>query len=318
MRILLAAMLAFFSIFPSHAQRGAYPSGPVRIVVGFPPGGGVDVMARLIAQRMMGIWGNPVIVENRPGAAGTLATRLVAGAAPDGYSVLIGGGSMVVNQLANPNAGYDIERQLIPIINVAWQSNIIVAARTLPVTTLGDVIALSRARNLSYGSPGQGSNPHLAAAYLFMLAKIDILHVPYGGAAYALTAVVGGQVDLAVMTTPPAVPLVTAGKVKGIAVTSAQRASTLPDVPTVAESGFPTYEVSSFAGLFMPAGTPKAVIDRFYETASKVMVMPDMKDQLATLGFDLAEPSNEEIRRLVPQELKKWRTVFEATKIKLE
>ncbi len=248
MQILLGAVLAFVWICPLQAQRGTtYPSAPVRVVVGFPPGGGVDVVARLIAQKMAGVWGQPVVVENRPGAASVLATRLVAGAAPDGYTVLINSNTMVVNQVGNPNAGYDIERQLIPILNVAWQPSI-----------------------------------------------------------------------LADLTLPPAVPHVRAGKVKAIAVTSAKRASTLPEVPTVAESGFPGYEVNVFSGFFMPAGAPKPVVDRFHEAVLKVMAMADIKEQLATLGFEPADTSGDEFRRLVSDEVKKWAKVLEAANIKFE
>jgi tripartite-type tricarboxylate transporter receptor subunit TctC len=166
MRILLGAVLTLAWIAPSHAQRGPYPSAPVRVVVGFPPGGGVDVVARMIGQRMPGVWGQHMVVDNRPGAASILATRLVAGAAPDGYTVLINSNTMIVNQVGNPNAGIDVERQLLPILNVAWQPNIIVAAVALPAGTLAEVIALSRTRKLGFGSPGHGSMGHLAAAYL--------------------------------------------------------------------------------------------------------------------------------------------------------
>lgn len=318
-QMVLAAVVAFACMPPSHAQRGPYPSGPVRIIVGFPPGGGVDVVARVIAQKMTALWGQPVVVENRPGAASIIATRLAASSAPDGYNVLINSNSMVVNQLANSNAGYDIERQLIPILNVAWQPNVIVAAPALPVASLADVIALARTRKLSYGTPGQGSVPHLAGVYLFnMLAKTDILHVPYSGAAPALTAMMGNQVDLGVMTLPPAVPHVKAGKVKALAVTSAKRASTLPDVSTVAESGFPGYEVNVFAGFFMPAGTPKAAVDRFRETVQAVMTMAEVKEQLANLGFEPADTSGDEFRRLVANEIKQWTKVLQVTNFKLE
>lgn len=318
-QLMLAASLVLVCVSPSHAQRETYPARPVKIIVGFPPGGGVDVVARLIAQKMSGVWGQPVVVENRPGAASIIATRLVAGAAPDGYSILINSNSMVVNQVANPNAGYDIERQLIPILNVAWQPNIIVAAPALPVASLGEVISLARTRKLSYGTPGQGSVPHLAVVYLFnMLAKTDILHVPYSGAAPALTAIIGNQVDLGVMTLPPAVPHVKAGKVKGIAVTSAKRASTLPDVATVAESGFPGYNVNVFSGFFAPAATPKAAVDRFREAVLTVMAMVDVKERLAALGFEPADTSGDEFRRLVSDEIKQWTQVFQATNLKLQ
>lgn len=319
MRILLAAAMVLLGAAPSQAQRGPYPSGPVKIIVGFPPGGGVDVIARVVAQKMPGIWGQQVVVDNRPGAAGVLGTRLVVGSPADGYTVLIHSNSMVVSQVANANAGYDIERQLIPIVNVGWQPSVIVAALNLSVASLKDVIALSHTRKLNYGSPGQGSIPHLAAAYLFgVLAKTDIMHVPYSGAAPALSAAMGGQIDLVCVTLPPAVPQIKAGKLKAIAVTSAKRANAVADVPTVAESGFPGYEVNLFSGFFMPAGTPKAVVDRFYETVIKVLAMGDVKAQLATLGFDPADPSSDEFKRVVSGEVKMWAKVIESTGIKLD
>jgi len=318
-KILLGAVLMFVWICPVQAQRDPYPSKPVRIVVGFPPGGGVDVVARLIAQKMPGVWGQQVVVDNRPGAASILATRLVASAAPDGYNVLINSNTMVANQLANPNAGYDIERQLTPILNVAWQPNIFVATPALPVTTLADVIALLHKRKLSFGTPGLASIPHLAGVLLFnILAKTEIVHVPFKGAVPALTAAMGGEIELAGLTLPPAVPHVRAGKIKGIAVTSGKRASTLPDLPTVAESGFPGYEANVFSGFFMPAGTPKPVVDRFYQAVLEVMAMADVKEQLATLGFEPADTSGDEFRRLVPDELKKWSKVIRTANIKLE
>jgi tripartite-type tricarboxylate transporter receptor subunit TctC len=314
----LAVISIVFSSW-SFAQRGPYPSSPVRIIVGFPPGGGVDVLARLFGQKLSAIWGQPVVVENRPGAATTIATRLAARASPDGYSILINSNTMVVNQVLNPNADYDIERQLIPVINLAWQPNIIAAAPGLPVASLGELVALARTRKVSYGTPGAGSVPHLAGVYLFaVLAKIDVLHVPYSGAAPALTATVAGQTDLAFVTMPPAVPLVKAARLKGIAVTSAKRTLALPDIPTAAESGFPGYEVSVFSGFFVPAGTPAATVQRFRDAVLKVLAMPDIKEQLATLGFEPADTSTEDFRRLVSDEIRKWAKVAAQTKLKLD
>jgi tripartite-type tricarboxylate transporter receptor subunit TctC len=315
---LMIAALVFIWFSPAQAQRGAYPSAPVKVIVGFPPGGGVDVVARLVGQKLDGVLGQPVVVENKPGAASGIATRLVAGSKPDGYTVLINSNSMVANQVVNPHAGYDIERQLIPIINVAWQSTIIVAKPDLPVSSLKDVLALSRKSKLSYGTPGTGSVLHLAGTYLFnMLAKVDILHVPYKGASPALAAAAGNQVDLAFTTLPPAVPLVKSDKIKAIAVTSLKRSPALPDTPTVAESGFPGYEVRVFTGYFMPVGTPKAVGDKFREAVRKVLAMPDIKEKLAKLGFEQADPS-ENFPHLVADELKMWAKVAKEAKIKIE
>ena len=318
-RMLLAGTLALVCLVPAHAQRGPYPAAPVRVIVGFPPGGGVDVVARLLAQQMTPLLGQPVVVENRPGAGSSIGTRLVAAAAPDGHTVLLNSNSIVVNQVANPNAGYEIERQLIPVLNVAWQPTVIAAATALPAATLAEVIALSRSRKLSFGTPGQASIPHLAAAYLFdLLAKTEATHVPYNGAAPALAALVGGQIDLAFVTLPPAVPQVRAGKVKGIAVTSAKRASALPDLPTVAESGFAGYEVNAFTGFFMPTGTPRAVTDRFREVVLKVLAMPDVQGKLTGMGFELADTANEDFPRIVSEELRQWAKVVKATNIKIE
>jgi tripartite-type tricarboxylate transporter receptor subunit TctC len=207
----------------------------------------------------------------------------------------------------------------VPVLNVAWQPNIIAAAPALQVSSLADVVALARTRKLNYGTPGQGSVPHLAAVYLFnMLSKAEIVHVPYSGAAPALTALMGNQVELGIMTLPPAVPHVKAGKVRAIAVTSAKRASTLPEVPTVAESGFPGYNVNVFSGFFMPAATPRAAVDRFREAVQAVIAMPDVKEQLATLGFEPADPSGDEFRRLVAEEIRQWTEVVRATHLRIE
>ena len=238
--ITLAAVFVCIGTSPAQAQRGAYPSAPVRLVVGFTPGGGVDIIARLLGQKMSGIWGQPVIVENRPGASTAIATRFVAASPADGHTILINSNSMLVNQVASASAGYDVERQLIPVVNAAWQPNIIAAAPDLPVSSLADVISLSRTRKLSYGTPGHAGISHLAGTYLFgMLAKVNILHVPYKGAAPALSAVMSKETELSFTTLPPAVPLIKSGKVKAIAVTPARRAASLPEVPTIAESGFP-------------------------------------------------------------------------------
>jgi tripartite-type tricarboxylate transporter receptor subunit TctC len=311
--------LFFLCALPVQAQRSTYPSAPVRVIVGFPPGGGVDVVTRLICQKMASVWGQPVVVENRPGASSSIATRFVAGAAPDGYTILINSNSMVINQVVTPNVGYDIERQLTPVLNVAWQPLVIVAASDLPVVSLRDVLSLSRTRKLSYGTPGPAGPSRMAGAYLFtMLSKADILHVSYKGAAPALSAVAGKEVELAIVTLPPAIPLITSGRVKAIAVTTAKRTSLLPNIPTVAESGFPGYDVNTFTGFFMPAGTPKAIVDKLNETVLKVLAMPDIREKLADLGYEPADTANENFPRIVSEEIQQWTKVIKETNIKIE
>jgi tripartite-type tricarboxylate transporter receptor subunit TctC len=317
--LLLVAALVLLCVSPVQAQRGAYPSATVKIIVGFPPGGGVDVVARLVGQKLAVLWGQTVLVDNRPGASTSIATRFVADSVPDGHTILINSSSMTINQVANPNAGYDVERQLIPVLNAAWQPLIVAAAPDLPVSSLRDIFSLSKTRKLSYGSPGQASIGHLAGAYLFdLLAKAEVLHIPYKGAAPALTDLAGKQTELAVVTLPPAVPLVKSGKIKAIAVTSAKRASSLPNIPTVAESGFPGYDVNTFTGFFLPAGTPRAVVETFREAVLKVLAMADIKEKLTNLGFEQADTAKENFPRIVSDELKQWTKVIKEANIKAE
>jgi tripartite-type tricarboxylate transporter receptor subunit TctC len=319
LHLLWITALVLLCASPAQAQRGAYPSAPVKIIVGFPPGGGVDVVARLVSQKLAVLWGQTVLVDNRPGASTSIATRFVAESARDGHTVLINSSSMTINQAANRNAGYDVERQLIPVINAAWQPLVIAAAPDLPVASLREVLSLAKTRKLGYGSPGQAGIGHLAGAYLFdLLAKVDILHIPYKGAAPALTDLAGKQMELAIVTLPPAVPLIKAGKVKGIAVTSAKRAASVPNIPTVAESGFPGYDVNTFTGFFMPAGTPKAVVDAFRDAVIKVLAMADIKDKLVNLGFEQADTAREDFPRIVSDELTQWAKVIKEADIKVE
>ena len=304
---------------PVAAQSGPYPSGPVRVIVGFAPGGGMDVAGRLLGQKMTDLWGKSVLVENRPGASTGIATKAVIDAPPDGYTVLFNSNTMVVNQVMSPDAGYDIERQLLSVINVAWQPTVIVASNSLPVSSLADIIALSKTRKLSYGSPGQGTPQHLIGAQLFnILSKTDIVQVPYNGAAPALSAVVGNQIDLAIVTLPPAVPLIKAGRLKGIAVTTAKPVASVPNIPTVAASGFPGFFASNFNGYFMPLKTPKAVTDVFRQTLIKVLAMPDIKEKLTELAYDFADLEKEDFPRIVSDEIAMWKKVIKEANIKIE
>ncbi len=316
--VALVTMLVLLAC-PVEAQRGTYPSMPVKVIVGFAPGGGMDILGRLLGPKMSGIWGQPVVVENRPGASTSIATRYVADAPADGHTVLLNSNSMVVNQVANPAAGYDIERQLISIINVAWQPTVIAAANTLPVASLADIIALSKKRKLSYGSPGQGTPQHLTGAQLFsILSKTDIVQVPYKGAGPAVSALAGNQIELAIVTLPPALPLIKSGRIKAIAITTAKRAASLPNTPTVAESGYPGFDVNAFNGYFMPVNTPKAVTDAFRQTVVKVLAMADIREKLADLGYEFADPERENFPRLVSDEIKLWKKVVKEANIKIE
>jgi tripartite-type tricarboxylate transporter receptor subunit TctC len=311
LRVFALCALALTAASPGLAQT-PYPSRPIRFVVGFPPGGGVDVVARLFADKLTASLGQSVVVENRPGASGSIAARQVANAEPDGHTILVNSNSMVVHQVMNPGAGLNIARDLAPIMTVAPQSMILAAAPDLGVDSLGALSALARTRKLLYGSPGTGSVPHLLVEYLFASqANVELEHVPYQGAAQALTAAMTSQVQLASVTTPPAIALVLAGKLKGLAVTSAARAATLPEVPTVAEQGYPGVVINVWTGFFAPANTPPPVIERLAQATAEIAAMPDIKDRLAGLGFDTGITTGEQFRRDLGDEIKRWSGVVQ-------
>jgi len=305
--------LLLFAAIPAIAQ----DNRPVRLVVSFPPGGGVDAVARLFADKMSALLGQTVVVENRGGASGLIAGKQVASAEPDGLSVLIASNSMVVAQVMSPNAGLDIARDLKALASVAPQAIIITAQPDFSTNTLPELVAAAKARRLNYGSPGAGSVPHLLGVYLFgSLAGVTLEHIPFPGAAQALTALLGRQIDLAMVTLAPAVTLVADGKMKGIAVTTPERSAALPKVATAAESGYPGFSVSVWTGFFVPARTPKPVADRLEAVVLKVANDPEIKGKLTQLGFEPTNIAGEPFQRDVAAELKRWDEVVEKAGLK--
>ena len=305
--------LLLFAAIPAIAQ----DNRPVRLVVSFPPGGGVDAVARLFADKMSALLGQTVVVENRGGASGLIAGKQVASAEPDGLSVLIASNSMVVAQVMSPNAGLDIARDLKALASVAPQAIIITAQPDFAANTLPELVAAAKARRLNYGSPGAGSVPHLLGVYLFgSLAGVTLEHIPFPGAAQALTALLGRQIDLAMVTLAPAVTLVADGKMKGIAVTTPERSAALPQVATAAESGYPGFSVSVWTGFFVPARTPKPVADRLEAVVLKVANDPEIKGKLTQLGFEPTHIAGEPFQRDVAAELKRWDEVVEKAGLK--
>jgi tripartite-type tricarboxylate transporter receptor subunit TctC len=313
-----AALGALPALAQEKAQDG-FPSRTIRLVVSFPPGGGVDAVARLFADKMSPMLGQTVVVENRGGAAGAIAGRQVAGANPDGYTVLVASNSMLVAQVMNPGTGLDIARDLQAIASTAPQAVIVVTRPDIPAASLADLIALARTRKLNYGSPGTGSVPHLVIEHLFTtIANARMEHIPFPGAAQALTGALSNQVEVAVVTLPPAVSLVTSNKLKAIAVTTPTRAAALPDVPTMTEAGYPNVVVTVWNGFFVPAKTPKAIADKLGETILAVAAMPDVKQRLGQLGFEPTSIAGEQFQRDVVAELKTWAEIVEKAGIKAQ
>jgi tripartite-type tricarboxylate transporter receptor subunit TctC len=310
----LAGLAAWIAPWTAPAAAQDYPTRTIRLIVSFPPGGGIDAVARLFANKMSDILGQSVVVENRGGASGLIAGRLIANAEPDGYQVLIASNSMIIAQLLNTAPGLNVERDLRAVASVAPQANIIVAAPSLKANTMKELVALAKERSLNYASPGAGSAPQLIFEHLFTtLSGAKMTHVPFPGAAAALTATMSNQTEVAVVTLPPAVPLVTANKVKGIAVTTATRSAALPDVPTAVESGYPDVNSTVWTAFFVPAKTPDAVVSKLNDAVIKVAEMPEIKAQLSKLGFEPLSIPGEKFQHDVAAEMKLWAGIIEKT-----
>jgi len=291
-----------------------YPAKPVRFVVAFAPGGPADIVARLVAQKLGDQWGQPVVVENRGGAGGNIAAQLVSKAAPDGYTVLVTTSAIAVNQSLTKTPGYDAEKDLIAAALVASSPNVIVAAPTLGANTLQEVVEKAKSGKLNYGTAGPGTTPHLSAEYLFkILAKVPVTHVPYKGGGPALAALMASEIELVSVAMPPAVPMIKSGKIRGIAVTSERRVAAIPDVPTVAESGFPGFADYTWVGLFVPAGTPADAVARLNGEVEKLLQQPDMRERLAAIGFEPMGGTPGQFADYLKTELVKWARVVRET-----
>jgi tripartite-type tricarboxylate transporter receptor subunit TctC len=290
--------------------QAAWPERPVRIVVAFPPGSATDVLCRALAQALTPVLGQPVVVENRPGAGGNIATIFVRRAPADGQVFLAHSVAVAVNPSLYRNAGYDALVDLAPVALLASTPNVItvnpdrMTARTLP-----DLIAAARSGKLDYGSSGTGTTTHLGLELLFRsLARVEVQHVPFGPA-QAVTAVVGGQVPIGSTSLPPALPLIREGRLRAIAVTSAARDPALPDTPTVAEQGFPGFEALTWFALFAPAGTPDEALDRMNQEVNRALLAPALKERLDSMGFAPDPRGRSAMSSFMAAEVRKWADV---------
>ncbi len=256
-----------------------YPNRPIRIVVAFPPGASTDIVARLVGQKLTESWGQNVVIENRPGAGGNIGSQAAKRANPDGYTLLMNSSAIAVNVSLYSNPGYTFA-DFVPVLQGPTTPNLISAHPSVKANTLQELIALARATPMSYASSGTGTTPHLDMEMLFRaLAKVNVTHVPYAPAT-AVAAVVGNQVPIGSTSVPPAVPHLQAGRVKPIAVTTAARSSLLPNVPTIAESGYPGFDDHTWFSFFAPAGTPAAVVTKLNQEINRILQQPDMKARL--------------------------------------
>jgi tripartite-type tricarboxylate transporter receptor subunit TctC len=318
MRHHLGMLLFLLLVPPAWAQ--AWPAKPVRIVVPFPAGGPTDIVSRVIAPELSKALGQQVIVENRGGAGGMIATEQIAKAAPDGHTLLMGTiGGIAVAMSLNPNRGYDTLRDFAPITQSVTVTNILVTHPSVPAKTVKDLLALAKSRpgRLNYASSGNGTVTHLAGELFKLLGKVDITHVPYKGGAPALTALVSGEVDMSYENSLIITPHIKAGKVRAIAVTGTRRSQLMPELPTIGET-LTGYSASGWYGLFAPAATSKAVIARLNGEVVKVLRMPEVVQRLSGQGAEPVGNTPEEFAAFVRGEIDKWANLVKAANMKTD
>jgi len=293
-----------------------YPRKPIRFLVPFAPGGGADFTARVYGKHLSELWGQTVVVDNRPGAGSNIGTRAVAQANADGYTILVTSTAFAVNPALYRNAGYDPIREFAPIINGGYSPTILFVHPSVNANTLKDLIALSKSQKLSYASAGIGTVPFLTVEYLLnALAKTGVVHVPYGGAGPALQAVIGGhvQVGAATFATPGLAEWFKSGKLKPMVIMTAQRNKAQPDVPTASESGYPGYVDSTWQGIFAPAGTPRDVVEKLNQAMGQGMNSPAVREALTKVGFELAPNTAEQFSAYVKTEVTRWAKAVKET-----
>jgi tripartite-type tricarboxylate transporter receptor subunit TctC len=310
-----AAMLIGPAAVPAFAQ--AWPAKTVRIVVPFAPGGSTDVVARMVAQKLSGVWGQTVVVENRAGAGGNVGADVVAKAANDGYTLLLASGSIAINPHLYKNMAFDTKKDLVPITNVANGPMLVVVPDSSPIKNLKDLIAAAKAKpgGLNFGSAGVGSQVHLAAENLADAAGIEISHVPYKGEAPALSDLIGKQTEFMVGNFTAASALLGNGRLRALAVTGNKRQPQLPDVPTVSEAGLPGFESYGWFGLFAPAGTPADVLAKVHRDTAKVLGETETKARLFVQGMSPVANTPAEFNRQMDAELVRWGQVVKNRKL---
>lgn len=312
------ALAALAIGMPLHAAE--FPDRPVRIVVPSTPGGGLDVLGRLLGPKLTKKWGQQVVIDNRPGAGGVIGSEIVAKATPDGHTLLVVATGYSANPFLYRKLPYQTPKDFAPITIIGFAPNVLVVHPTVPANNLKELIALAKQKpgELTYASSGVGTGGHLSMALLMRNAGIKMIHVPYKGAGAATAAVVGGQAQMLFTATAAAMPHVKSGRIKALAVTSGKRWPSMPDVPTIAEAALPGYEVDGWYAMLAPGKTPKPVVNKIYNDLAEILKMPDVSARIQAVGFEVSGMTPDEMARYVDRELKKWGAVIKEAGIRAD
>ncbi|MGV3629326.1 MAG: Bug family tripartite tricarboxylate transporter substrate binding protein [Betaproteobacteria bacterium] len=322
MNLLMSVALLAASVLSLPVQAAtAFPTKPIRIIVAYTPAGTTDILARAVGQKMSEAWGQPVIIDNRPGANGNIGTEVAARAIPDGHSLVMAtAGTHGINVSLYRKLNWHPVKDFVPVSLTAMVPNIMVVNNSLPVKNVKEFIAHVKANpgKLSYGSPGNGSTAHLSMELFKTMTGSNIVHIPYKGSAGVLADVMGGQIAVTIDNMPPYVPQVRAGKIRALAVSTAKRSSAMPDLPTIAEAGVPGYEAGAWFGLLAPAGTPKAIVMRLSAENARILKLPDVSKRISELGADPVGSTPEEFVALIQSEIAKWAKVIKDANVELQ
>ena len=315
---LLACLLA--SACMAVQAQDAWPTRPLRFILPFPPGGGTDILGRLIADRLSASLGQPVVIENRGGAGGNVGAEAAAKAAPDGYSIVLAAPSLAISASLYAKLNYDALKDLAPVSLVATVPNVMITQPQIPAQNLREFIALAIARPsaMNFGSGGSGTSNHLAGELFNIIAGVKLVHVPFKGVNLAMNEVLSGRIELVVIGIPAAAPHIKAGKLRALALLAPKRTAALPEVPTIAEAGLPDFELTTWYGVLAPAGTPRPVIARLNAELVKIMHAPDLQERLAGLATDPATGTPEEFGAYLRQEIAKWGEVVRKAGLKAD
>jgi tripartite-type tricarboxylate transporter receptor subunit TctC len=298
----------------------AWPVKPIRFILPFPPGGGTDILGRIISERLSGSLGQPVVIENRGGAGGNVGAEIAAKSAPDGYTIVLVAPSLAISPSLYSRLNYDPVKDFAPVSLVATVPNVMITHPSVPARTLAEFIALAKTRpgGMNFGSGGNGTSNHLAGELFNIVAGVKLVHVPYKGVNLAMNDVLSGQIHLVVIGVPAAAPHIKAGKLRALALVAPQRAAALPEVPTVAEAGLTNFEVTTWYGVLAPAGTPRPVVTRLNAELVRIMHAPELRERLAALATDPVTSTPEEFADYIKREIAKWGEVVRQAGLKAD